>query len=41
MPHVIVEYSSNLASAVEMKALLAALHDAAIKTGVLDRKSVV
>ena len=34
MPHVIVEYSANLAGAVEMKALLAALHDAAIKTGV-------
>ena len=34
MPHVIVEYSANLAGAVEMKALLASLHEAAIKTGV-------
>lgn len=34
MPHVIVEYSANLAAAVEMKALLAALHAAALETGV-------
>src|SRR5690348_14055290 len=34
MPHVIVEYSANLAGAVEIKPLLQALHEAAIKTGV-------
>jgi len=34
MPHVIVEYSANLVGAVDMKALLAALHAAALETGV-------
>jgi 5-carboxymethyl-2-hydroxymuconate isomerase len=34
MPHVIVEYSANLGGAAEMRPLLQALHDAAIKTGV-------
>lgn len=34
MPHVIVEYSANLAAAVEIKSLLAALHAAALETGV-------
>jgi len=34
MPHVIVEYSDNLAAAVEIKSLLAALHAAALETGV-------
>jgi 5-carboxymethyl-2-hydroxymuconate isomerase len=34
MPHVIVEYSANLVGAVEIKALLQALHEAALKTGV-------
>src|SRR5688572_33124611 len=34
MPHVIVEYSANLEGAVEVKALLQALHEAAIETGV-------
>ena len=34
MPHVIVEYSANLAAAVEIKSLLAALHEAALETGV-------
>jgi 5-carboxymethyl-2-hydroxymuconate isomerase len=34
MPHVIVEYSANLVGAVEIRPLLQALHEAAIKTGV-------
>lgn len=34
MPHVIVEYSANLAGAVEIRPLLQALHEAAIQTGV-------
>jgi 5-carboxymethyl-2-hydroxymuconate isomerase len=34
MPHVVVEYSGNLAGALDMKALLAALHAAALETGV-------
>ena len=34
MPHVIVEYSANLVGALDMKALLAALHASALETGV-------
>ncbi|MCW5772195.1 MAG: 5-carboxymethyl-2-hydroxymuconate Delta-isomerase [Rhodospirillaceae bacterium] len=34
MPHVIVEYSANLAGPVDVKGLLAALHQAALETGV-------
>jgi 5-carboxymethyl-2-hydroxymuconate isomerase len=34
MPHVIVEYSANLVDALDVKALLAALHAAALETGV-------
>lgn len=34
MPHVIVEYSANLAGPVDVMGLLAALHRAALETGV-------
>jgi 5-carboxymethyl-2-hydroxymuconate isomerase len=34
MPHVIVEYSANLADAADIRGLLQALHAAALETGV-------
>lgn len=34
MPHVIVEYSANLAELVDISELLQALHEAALKTGI-------
>ena len=34
MPHLIVEYSDNLEQALDMTALVRALHEAAIETGV-------
>ena len=34
MPHVIIEYSANLDGDLDIPALAAALHDAALKTGV-------
>lgn len=34
MPHIVVEYSANLEAQVDPRALVQALHDAALKTGV-------
>jgi 5-carboxymethyl-2-hydroxymuconate isomerase len=34
MPHLIVEYSSNLDTAIDIPALIAAVHQAALETGV-------
>lgn len=34
MPHLIIEYSANVADAVEPHELVAALHDAALATGI-------
>lgn len=34
MPHLILEYSSNLDQALDIAALVAALHEAALETGV-------
>ncbi|MBV1694498.1 MAG: 5-carboxymethyl-2-hydroxymuconate Delta-isomerase [Hyphomicrobiales bacterium] len=34
MPHLIVEYSANLEPAIDIAALVRALHDAALETGV-------
>ena len=38
MPHFIVEYSANLESAADIKGLVAAVHKAAIQTGVFPLK---
>ncbi len=34
MPHVIIEYSSNVADAVDIGGLVGAIHDAALATGI-------
>jgi len=36
MPHVIVEYSANLDATMDMRALIDALHEAALATGLFD-----
>ncbi|MEJ8573655.1 5-carboxymethyl-2-hydroxymuconate isomerase [Microbaculum marinum] len=36
MPHVIVEYSANLESDLEIQALIEALHDTALASGLFD-----
>ena len=40
MPHIIVEYSGNLDNAVNVPALLNALHQAMIDTGVADTAAI-
>jgi 5-carboxymethyl-2-hydroxymuconate isomerase len=34
MPHLVIEYSANLEPALDVEALMAAVHEAAIETGV-------
>ena len=38
MPHFIVEYSANLEAEIDIKDLIGAVHDAAIRTGVFPLK---
>ena len=40
MPHLIVEYSSNLEDRVDPRALVRAVHDAGVATGAFELKSV-
>jgi len=40
MPHILVEYSSNLAPQVEVRGLMGALHGAAVESGLFEPASV-
>ncbi len=40
MPHILVEYSSNLAPRVEVRGLLGALHGAALESGLFEPATV-
>jgi 5-carboxymethyl-2-hydroxymuconate isomerase len=40
MPHILVEYSSNLAPRVEVRGLMGALHGAAVESGLFEPAAV-
>jgi 5-carboxymethyl-2-hydroxymuconate isomerase len=40
MPHLIVEYSSNLDDRLDIRALVGVVHDAAVATGIFELKQI-